>query len=39
MPLLKWAVASTHFPWQDMLLMDGLGDFVLWEAVGGEHGN
>lgn len=24
MPLLKWAVASTHFPWQDMLLMGGL---------------
>lgn len=42
MPLLKWAVASTPFPWRGRVANGRavvLGDYILWEGAGGEHGN
>lgn len=42
MPLLKWAVASTPFPCWGRVANGWavvLGDDILWEGVGGEHGN
>lgn len=41
MPLLKWAVASTPFPWRGRVANRRavmLGDFILWEGAAGEHG-